>query len=199
MKKFLYIVLVLLLSACGNTESIESSVNDTAEATSLETTTLREITEAMATTVSVTTSVPMTTIAESIEPETSTEPPSTTNTPESTTTATMSPPETTTAQATTMAETTTIIATTAAETTTEPNNGPREFTLKELGTYTGLDGVPAYLAYKGIVYDVSHIGDWAGGEHYGNYAGYDLTDDLAYASHGEEKLNKAIVVGVLVK
>ena len=88
---------------------------------------------------------------------------------------------------------------TAEEVMDTDGNGLAEFTPEQLLAFNGLNGQPAYFAYKGLIYDVSHIRDWAGGEHNGNYAGYDLTDDLAYASHGEEKLKRAVVVGELVK
>ncbi len=207
MKKFLYIALVLLLTACGKAATTDDSIIEATMAIDIDVTAETETTKVITTTEAPTTSVPETTIAESSDSETTTKVPSTTDAPESTVattaaeTATTSPettaPETTTQEAT-LATTTKAPMTTIAATTTKANEGQKEFTKKDLGAFTGLDGMPAYFAYKGIVYDVSQVGDWAGGEHFGNYAGYDLTDDLAYASHGEEKLKKAKIVGVLV-
>ncbi len=195
MKKFLYIALVLLLTACGKSATTDDSIIEATMAIDIDVTAETETTEVMTTTEAPITSVPETTIAESSDSETTTKVPSTTDTPESTA-ATTAAETAATSPETTAPETTTQEATLV--TTTEADEGQKEFTKKELLAFTGLDGMPAYFAYEGIVYDVSHIGDWAGGEHYSNYAGYDLTDDLAYASHGEEKLKKAKIVGVLV-
>lgn len=54
--------------------------------------------------------------------------------------------------------------------------GQEEFTLEELSVYDGSGGNPAYVAVNGIVYDVSNMLGWAGGTHFGQYAGRDLTD-----------------------
>lgn len=87
-----------------------------------------------------------------------------------------------------------------AEPVSEEEDTPDELTLttSELAAYNGKNGMPAYIAVDGIIYDVSHLSPWEGGEHNGNLAGLDLTDDLAYAPHGPEKLKKAIIVGKLV-
>jgi predicted heme/steroid binding protein len=82
----------------------------------------------------------------------------------------------------------------------ETSDGILKLTVAELAQYDGKDGRPAYIAYNGIIYDVSAIGAWGGGNHYGgNTAGMDLSGELEYASHGEEKLDKAVIVGELVK
>jgi len=75
----------------------------------------------------------------------------------------------------------------------------RKFTLDELKQYDGREGRPAYIAYKGKVYDVSESLLWTEGDHQGQHvAGKDLTDDMKLAPHGEEMLERAILVGVLV-
>lgn len=82
----------------------------------------------------------------------------------------------------------------------ETSDGILKLTVDELAQYDGKDGRPAYIAYNGIIYDISAIGAWGGGNHYGgNTAGMDLSGELEYASHGEEKLDKAVIVGELVK
>jgi len=83
-------------------------------------------------------------------------------------------------------------------------DGLKEFTLEELARYNGTDGKPAYVAVKGIVYDVTDAKLWQGGTHSPmsdkNVAGKDLTAELANApaSHQNpefwEKLPK---VGIL--
>ena len=75
----------------------------------------------------------------------------------------------------------------------------RKFTLQELEQYNGKDGRPAYIAYKGKVYDVTENYVWIGGDHQGQHeAGKDLTDEMAMAPHGEETLDRVKQVGVLV-
>jgi predicted heme/steroid binding protein len=74
----------------------------------------------------------------------------------------------------------------------------RTFTKEELGHYTGQNGLPAYIAYKGKVYDVTGCFLWQGGKHQASHAaGLDLTDDLADAPHGEDLLERAVLVGTL--
>ena len=76
---------------------------------------------------------------------------------------------------------------------------PRKFTLKELAEYAGKGGKPAYVAYKGKVYDVSASSFWLDGDHLGTHqAGKDLTEELELAPHGGEVLGRTKLVGVLV-
>ena len=76
--------------------------------------------------------------------------------------------------------------------------GERKFTLQDLAKFDGKNGNPAYVAYKGKVYDVSDSPFWMGGDHLGSHqAGKDLTDDIDLAPHGPENLDKVKPVGVL--
>lgn len=60
----------------------------------------------------------------------------------------------------------------------------KEFTAEELATFDGRDGRPAYVAYMGLVYDVSASPMWAGGDHEGMHnAGHDLTAEQDDAPH----------------
>ena len=61
------------------------------------------------------------------------------------------------------------------------------FTERELQQFDGTRGKPAYVAYDGVVYDVSASSLWRGGLHRDlHYAGVDLTRSLHKAPHGEE-------------
>ncbi len=74
----------------------------------------------------------------------------------------------------------------------------KKFTLEELAKYDGKDGKPAYLAYKGKVYDVSDSPFWMGGDHLGAHqAGKDLTEEIELAPHGPENIDRVKHVGVL--
>jgi len=75
----------------------------------------------------------------------------------------------------------------------------RKFTLEELKQYDGREGRPAYIAYRGKVYDVTDSYLWLGGDHQGQHeAGKDVTNEMAFAPHGEEVLERVKLVGVLV-
>jgi len=75
----------------------------------------------------------------------------------------------------------------------------RRFTLEELKQYDGREGRPAYIAYRGKVYDVTDSYLWLGGDHQGQHeAGKDVTNEMAFAPHGEEVLERVKLVGVLV-
>jgi predicted heme/steroid binding protein len=75
----------------------------------------------------------------------------------------------------------------------------RKFTGAELEGYNGKNGKPAYIAFKGKVYDVSESDLWRGGEHMGlHQAGKDITEELELAPHMEEVLDRVKLVGELV-
>jgi predicted heme/steroid binding protein len=62
----------------------------------------------------------------------------------------------------------------------------REFTLEQLKEFNGRDGKPAYVAYKGTVYDVTESSMWGEGDHDGMHdAGGDLTEEHDDAPHDE--------------
>ncbi len=75
----------------------------------------------------------------------------------------------------------------------------KKFTLEELKQYDGRDGRPAYFAYKGKVYDATDSFLWINGDHQGQHeAGRNITNEMAYAPHGEEMLERVKLAGVLV-
>ena len=78
-------------------------------------------------------------------------------------------------------------------------NVQRKFTLEELKQYDGKNGKPAYIGYKGKVYDVTDNFLWVDGDHQGEHAaGKDLTEEMANAPHGEENLERVKLIGTLV-
>lgn len=73
-----------------------------------------------------------------------------------------------------------------------------EYTLEELAAFDGAQGRPAYVAINGMVYDVSLVGPWAGGTHFGQTAGQDLTMQFNSCHSGiMEILRNVPIVGVL--
>ena len=78
---------------------------------------------------------------------------------------------------------------------------PREkdMTVEELSSFTGKDGSPAYFAYQGMIYNASGSKLWQKGLHVGKHqAGFDLTDVLKLAPHGEDRVFRLPVVGKLL-
>ncbi len=73
-------------------------------------------------------------------------------------------------------------------------------TLDELSQFDGKAGQPAYIAYKGIIYDVTKSKLWKNGSHVMKHtAGNDLTDMLDNAApHGEDKIHIMPQVGNLL-
>ena len=72
----------------------------------------------------------------------------------------------------------------------------RDMTTEELSSFTGKDGSPAYFAYRGTIHDASGSKLWRKGLHVGKHqAGFDLTDVLMLAPHGEDLILRLPVVG----
>lgn len=70
--------------------------------------------------------------------------------------------------------------------------------LEELSACDGEEGRPAYVAYKGKIYDVTSSKLWKGGSHMKRHqAGIDLTAILAQAPHEEDKILAMPLVGQL--
>ncbi|HET7375160.1 MAG TPA: cytochrome b5 domain-containing protein [Anaerolineae bacterium] len=75
------------------------------------------------------------------------------------------------------------------------------FTEKELQHYNGQRGRSIYIAYAGIVYDVTAAPKWRTGLHEDlHFAGIDLTRSLRKAPHAEEVFSRPEVkrVGRLI-
>ncbi len=71
-------------------------------------------------------------------------------------------------------------------------------TLNELSSYNGKNGARAYVAYKGLVYDLTDSDMWKEGEHQGSHeAGVDLTEAMGDAPHAEDVLKGFKVVAKL--
>ncbi len=64
-----------------------------------------------------------------------------------------------------------------------------------LMSFDGKGGAPVYIAFKERVYDVSNLKLWKNGVHMKHQAGRDLTDAIAKAPHGEEKLGALKLIG----
>ena len=71
------------------------------------------------------------------------------------------------------------------------------FTKAQLALRNGQDKPLIWVAYKGMIYDVSASRLWFRGTHYTHWAGQDLTEELAEAPHTEHVFNKFKIVGKL--
>jgi predicted heme/steroid binding protein/uncharacterized membrane protein len=71
-------------------------------------------------------------------------------------------------------------------------------TTEQLAHFDGKEGRPAYIAYKGILYNVTQGRLWKNGLHVAKHAaGSDLTDMLKAAPHDEDKILAMPQVGTL--
>lgn len=69
----------------------------------------------------------------------------------------------------------------------------------ELRAYNGEGGRPAYIAYDGVVYDVTDAPNWRGGMHRNmHYPGLDLTRSLRKAPHDASVFHRVRRVGRLI-
>jgi predicted heme/steroid binding protein len=82
-------------------------------------------------------------------------------------------------------------------TTQNPTPTVKTFTLAQLAKYNGMNGMPAYIAVSGVVYDVTNAKGWSNGSHQGVSAGQDLTAAITQAPHGTSVLTGLPVVGKL--
>jgi predicted heme/steroid binding protein len=69
----------------------------------------------------------------------------------------------------------------------------------QLALRNGLDKEEVWVAYKGLVYDVSRSKLWRRGQHYEHWAGQDLTHELKDAPHTANVFEKFKIVGKLEK
>jgi predicted heme/steroid binding protein len=70
-------------------------------------------------------------------------------------------------------------------------------TKSQLALRNGQDKPEVWVAFKGLVYDVSISRLWKNGKHYEHWAGQDLTDELRDAPHTDKVFDKFKVIGRL--
>ncbi len=73
-----------------------------------------------------------------------------------------------------------------------------EYTVSQLASRNGQDRDEIWIAYKGIIYDVTESKMWREGMHYGNLAGQDLTEEFEKSPHGEYVFNRYKAIGKLI-
>jgi len=85
------------------------------------------------------------------------------------------------------------------------NADQSKYTMPELPLYTksqlalrnGQDKPEIWVAYNGVIYDVTESRLWRKGQHYEHWAGQDLTPELADAPHTHEVFERFKPIGLL--
>lgn len=72
------------------------------------------------------------------------------------------------------------------------------YTTQQLALRNGQDKPDIWVAYKGLIYDVTSSRLWKNGTHYEHWAGQDLTKELGDAPHTEKVFEKFEAIGHLV-
>ena len=76
------------------------------------------------------------------------------------------------------------------------DNGLLQLTGEELALYNGENGMPAYIAVDGIIYDIGDVPQWKDGKHFGVKAGADYSEVFKKCHNGDKNiLSKLKVVG----
>jgi predicted heme/steroid binding protein len=77
-------------------------------------------------------------------------------------------------------------------------NQLNEYTCAELALRNGQDKPQIWIAFRGLIYEVTSSRLWRNGKHYEHGAGQDLTDELAEAPHNENVFDKFDPIGRLI-
>jgi predicted heme/steroid binding protein len=75
----------------------------------------------------------------------------------------------------------------------------KSYTKQQLALRNGQDKPEIWIAYQGIIYDLSLSRLWKNGKHYEHWAGQDLTEELQDAPHTAKVFLKFEAVGKLEK
>ena len=62
----------------------------------------------------------------------------------------------------------------------------KTFTRQQLALRNGQDKPEIWVAYRGVIYDVSESRLWKNGKHYEHWAGQDLTEELYFLERYDE-------------
>ncbi len=74
-----------------------------------------------------------------------------------------------------------------------------EFSKSQLSLRNGQDKPEIWVAFQGLVYDMTQSKLWKNGKHYEHWAGQDLTEELSDAPHSEKVFEKFNPIGKLKK
>lgn len=71
------------------------------------------------------------------------------------------------------------------------------YTLRQLALRNGQERPEIWVAYEGLIYDVSESRHWKNGIHYEHWSGQDLTKELENAPHTDHVFKRLKKVGKL--
>ena len=71
------------------------------------------------------------------------------------------------------------------------------YTSRQLALRNGQDRPEIWIAYKGVIYDVTTSRLWRRGTHYEHWAGQDLTSELPDAPHTDKVFERFCAIGML--
>lgn len=74
----------------------------------------------------------------------------------------------------------------------------REITKQQLALRNGQDKPEIWIAFRGLIYEVTESRLWKSGKHYEHWAGQDLTEELADAPHTDQVFEKYSPIGKLI-
>lgn len=72
------------------------------------------------------------------------------------------------------------------------------YTKAQLALRNGQDRPEIWVAFEGLIYDVTRSRLWRNGKHYEHWAGQDLTAELADAPHTAWVFDKFDAIGTLI-
>ena len=72
-----------------------------------------------------------------------------------------------------------------------------EYNSSQLALCNGSEKPQVWIAYKGLIYDVTTSRMWRDGKHYEHWAGQDLTEELVDSPHGERVFERFSPIGKL--
>ena len=72
------------------------------------------------------------------------------------------------------------------------------YTRSQLALRNGQDRPEIWVAFQGLIYDMTQSKLWKNGKHYEHWAGQDLTDELSDAPHSEKVFEKFNPIGKLI-
>lgn len=74
----------------------------------------------------------------------------------------------------------------------------KTLTRQQLSLRNGQDKPEVWIAFRGLVYDLTDSKLWKNGKHYEHWAGQDLTEELAQAPHTERVFEQFNPIGKLI-